>query len=275
MHFAALAYVGESVTDPLRYYRANTAATIGLLEAMQSAQVPRLVFSSSCSTYGEPRPEMIPVPEHCPQGPVSPYGRTKWQCEQVIVDYAEGERRAGRAFAYRALRYFNVAGCDRTGLLGEDHTPETHLIPVVLQAALGQRESVQVFGTDYPTPDGTCIRDYVHVEDLADAHLKVMESLTPAVPAEPAAGAAAYNLGNGKGYSVRQIIEAARRVSGRPIKVVEGPRRPGDPPKVWADPTKVRRELGWAAAVTDLDEIIGSAWKWMLANPDGYPKPVK
>lgn len=270
LHFAALAYVGESVTDPLRYYRANTAATISLLEACQAVGVQRLVFSSSCSTYGEVPADRIPVREDCPQSQVSPYARTKYQCEQIFMDYAEGRRRAGQAFAWAALRYFNVCGCDRTGLLGEDHTPETHLIPVILQAALGQREHVQIFGTDYPTPDGTCIRDYVHVDDLADAHARAIAALKPGVPSEPAAAAPAYNLGIGKGYSVRQIIEAVQRVTGKTIKVIEGPRRAGDPPAVWADPAKVRRELGWNAQVTDLDEIIRSAWTWFNAHPQGY-----
>lgn len=270
MHFAALAYVGESVLDPLRYYRANTAATVSLLEACQAAGVSRLVFSSSCSTYGEVPPERIPVREDCPQSQVSPYARTKFQCEQILIDYAEGQRRAGKPFAFAALRYFNVCGCDRTGMLGEDHTPETHLIPVILQAALGQREHVQIFGTDYPTPDGTCVRDYVHVDDLADAHARALAWLKPGVPAEPIAAAAAYNLGIGKGYSVRQIIEAVQRVTGVKIKVVEGPRRAGDPPAVWADPGKVQRDLGWRAQVTDLDEIIRSAWAWFSKHPRGY-----
>ncbi len=273
MHFAALAYVGESVTQPLRYFRNNTAATIGLLEAIDAAGVGRLVFSSSCSTYGELRSDQIPVAETCPQSTMSPYGRSKLQCEDIIEDFAQGQRCSRKPFAWRALRYFNVAGCDQAGELGEDHTPETHLIPVVLQAALGQRESISIFGTDYPTPDGTCIRDYVHVGDLADAHATVMKAIAPADSTETPKARPAYNLGNGKGYSVRQIIDAAKRVTGRPIKVVEAPRRAGDPPLVFADSSKIRRELGWSAKVTDLDEIIGSAWRWMLTNPHGYPKP--
>jgi UDP-glucose 4-epimerase len=270
MHFAALAYVGESVLEPLRYYRANTAATIGLLEACDAVGVQRVVFSSSCSTYGEVPAERIPVREDCPQSQVSPYARTKFQCEQILIDYAEGQRRAGKPFAWCGLRYFNVCGCDRSGLLGEDHTPETHLIPVILQAALGQREHVQIFGTDYPTPDGTCVRDYVHVEDLADAHAKVMASLKPAVPAQPAAATPAYNLGIGKGYSVREIIKAVERVTGKTIKVIEGPRRAGDPPAVFADPSKIQRELGWQAQVRDIDEIIATAWRWFKDHPHGY-----
>ncbi len=270
LHFAARAYVGESVTDPLSYYRANTAATVGLLEACQACDVGRLVFSSSCSTYGDLPAERIPVSEDCPQSQMSPYGRTKFQCEQVLNDFSESRRRAGKPFAWRALRYFNVAGCDRSGVLGEDHTPETHLIPVVLQTALGQREAVQIFGTDYPTPDGTCVRDYIHVDDLADAHLRVIESITPGVGAAPTEATPAYNLGIGKGYSVRQIIETARKVTGRAIKVVEGPRRAGDPPLIYANPGKINRELGWTAQVTDLEEIISSAWRWFSAHPRGY-----
>lgn len=270
MHFAAMAYVGESVLEPLKYYRANTAATIGLLEACEAGGVERLVFSSSCSTYGEVPADRVPVREDCPQSQVSPYARSKFQCEQILNDYAEGRRRAGKAFAWRALRYFNVCGCERSGLLGEDHTPETHLIPVILQAALGQREHVQIFGTDYPTPDGTCIRDYVHVEDLASAHARVMTSLVPAVAAEPAAGTPAYNLGIGRGYSVREIIKAVERVTGRSIKVVEGPRRAGDPARVYADPSKIERELGWRAEIRELDAIIASAWEWFKNHPKGY-----
>ncbi|MGD9688173.1 MAG: UDP-glucose 4-epimerase GalE [Phycisphaerales bacterium] len=270
MHFAARAYVGESVTDPLGYYRHNTAATIGLLEACQNADVSRIVFSSSCSTYGDLKPDQVPVKEDTPQSQVSPYGRSKYQCEQILIDYAESRRLAGKPFAWCALRYFNVAGCDRTGVLGEDHDPETHLIPVVLHAALGRRESIQIFGTDYPTPDGTCIRDYVHVDDLADAHLAVITALRPGVPSERAPAAPAYNLGIGKGYSVRQIIQAVERVTGRRVKVVEGPRRAGDPPMVFADPGKINRELGWQAQVTDLDVIVRSAWDWFQAHPRGY-----
>ncbi len=275
MHFAALAYVGESVTDPLWYYRNNTVATVGLLQAMQSAGTERLVFSSSCSTYGDISAEMVPVVESCKQDPISPYGRTKLQCEQVMEDYAEARRMAGKRFAWRALRYFNVAGCDTSGVLGEDHTPESHLVPLVLLAALGKRDAITIFGTDYPTPDGTCIRDYIHVEDLADAHAHVMAALQPDVPASPpppAIARPAYNLGNGRGYSVREIIEASRHVTGRTINVKEGARRPGDPPKIFADPSKIRRELGWTARITDLHEIIASAWRWMQANPEGYPK---
>ncbi|HYE62562.1 MAG TPA: UDP-glucose 4-epimerase GalE [Phycisphaerales bacterium] len=263
MHFAAVAYVGESVEDPLRYYRWNVDGLLSVLEACTAGSVPRLVFSSSCSTYGQPPDHLIPIPEHCPQDPVSPYGRTKLMGEHIIRDYAESRRLAGKPFGYALLRYFNVAGCDRTGLLGEDHTPESHLVPVVLQVALGQRSSIGIFGTDYPTPDGTCIRDYVHVEDLADAHVLAMQKLQPG-------DGLFYNVGIGRGYSVREIIASARRVTGHPIPVVEQPRRAGDPPRAFADPAKITRELGWKAQVTDLDDIIASAWKWMSRHPKGY-----
>lgn len=263
MHFAALAAVGESVENPMLYYRNNTAGMVSLLEACLATGVERFVFSSSCATYGVPPEAMIPIPEHCPQSPISPYGETKLQGERILRDVAEACRRSGRAFSYAALRYFNVAGCDRTGLLGEDHTPETHLIPVVLQAALGRRDGVSVFGTDYSTPDGTCIRDYLHVEDLADAHVKVMESLRPG-------DERAYNLGIGTGYSVRQIIQAVKDVTGADFAVREESRRPGDPPRLFADASRIRDDLGWSAEITDLRTIIESAWKWFRQNPKGY-----
>lgn len=261
MHFAAYALVGESVARPLMYYVNNVGASATLLAACEEAGVERFVFSSTCATYGEP--EEVPIAEACAQRPVNPYGRSKLQVEQMLADYAEGARRAGKAFGYAALRYFNVAGCDRSGLLGEDHDPETHLIPVILQSALGQREGITIFGTDYPTPDGTCIRDYVHVEDLIDAHVTVMEALE-------AGDERAYNLGIGEGQSVRQIIEATQRVTGREVAWREGDRRPGDPPMLYADPSKIARELGWRASIADVESIIESAWRWMRAHPSGY-----
>jgi UDP-glucose 4-epimerase len=268
MHFAALAYVGESVEQPLRYYRNNVEGAISLLEACNACNVQRFVFSSTCATYGEPDPSRIPISESTPQNPINPYGRTKLHAEQLLADYARMMKDAKRPFAFAALRYFNLAGCDRTGVLGEHHEPETHLIPVILQAALGKREFVQIHGTDYPTPDGTCIRDYIHVEDLIDAHVRVLGALQ-------AGEARVYNLGIGRGYSVREILDAARRVTrdqGKPIVVKEGPRRPGDPPILFANPEKIRRELGWSAKITDLDEIIASAWRWFVKNPSGYPR---
>jgi UDP-glucose 4-epimerase len=263
LHFAALAYVGESVTQPLRYYRNNAASALALLEACEAAGVTKFVFSSTCATYGEPAEQFIPIPETCPQRPINPYGQSKLHVEHMLFDHAAAKKIANQPFAFAALRYFNVAGSDRTGLIGEHHEPETHLIPVILQAILGQRESLTVFGTDYPTPDGTCIRDYVHVEDLIDAHVRVLGALK-------FGDTRTYNLGIGRGYSVREIITAAKRVTGRDFKIIEGPRRPGDPPRLYADPSKIKRELGWAASITDLNEIIATAWKWFQKNPRGY-----
>jgi len=263
MHFAALAAVGESVEQPLFYYRNNVAGMVALLEAATVAGVQRVVFSSSCATYGVPPENMVPIPEDCPKSPISPYGWTKLHGEHILRDLAEGQRRANKPFAYAALRYFNVAGCDRAGRLGEDHDPETHIIPVVLQAAMGQRPHVGIFGTDYPTPDGTCIRDYVHVEDLVDAHIAVLKSLTPGQEL-------AFNLGIGKGYSVREIINAVKAVTGRDFAIKEQPRRAGDPPRLFAQSAKIRQTLGWNAQITDLHQIIESAWKWFSTHPRGY-----
>ncbi len=257
MHFAALAYVGESVDDPLTYYQNNTGGTISLLQAMQTSGVRRFVFSSTCATYGEP--ETMPIVETMPQDPINPYGRSKLMVERVLRDCAAADDR----FAFVALRYFNVAGCAADGSLGEDHDPETHLIPVLLQTALGQREKITVFGTDYPTPDGTCIRDYVHVEDLCAAHIVAMNALQPGEQR-------IYNLGIGRGYSVREVLDAALRVTGREIPVEYGDRRPGDPPELYADSAKIQNELGWKAQYTDIDQIIATAWNWFQQHPEGY-----
>jgi UDP-glucose 4-epimerase len=257
MHFAALAYVGESVRQPLDYYDNNTGGTTSLLRAMLGAGVSRMVFSSTCATYGEP--EAMPIVEIMPQSPINPYGWSKLFVERMLIDVAASEP----AFSFAALRYFNVAGCALDGSVGEHHEPETHLIPVILQAALGRREKVTVFGDDYPTPDGTCIRDYIHVDDLVDAHIVAMQALTP--------GAAHFlNLGIGRGLSVKEIIETARLVTGRPFAVEVGPRRAGDPPELFANPDKIRRELGWQARITDTRAIVESAWAWMHTHPDGY-----
>jgi UDP-glucose 4-epimerase len=257
MHFAALAYVGESVTEPLQYYRNNTAGTISLLEAMDAADVKRMVFSSTCATYGEPA--TVPIVETTGQEPINPYGWSKLFVERILEDYAA----ADREFAFVALRYFNVAGTAADGSLGEDHEPETHLIPVILQTALGRREKVTVFGTDYPTPDGTCIRDYVHVEDLCAAHIMAMKALEPG-------DARFYNLGIGRGYSVREVLDAAGRVTGREIPVEYGDRRAGDPPVLFANAEKICQELGWSARYTEIDEIVSTAWNWFEKHPDGY-----
>jgi len=259
MHFAALAYVGESVIDPLSYYANNTAGTISLLRAMQAAGVRRMVFSSTCATYGEP--QSTPIVETMPQQPINPYGWSKRCVEQVLCDYgaADGD------FAFAALRYFNVAGAAADGSIGEHHDPETHLVPTLLLAALGKREKVTLFGTDYPTPDGTCIRDYVHVEDLCAAHIVVMNALAPG-------DARFYNLGIGKGYSVKEVLAAAREVTGRTIPFEYGPRRPGDAAVLFANAEKIRNELGWSAIHTDIRPIIASAWHWHKSHPNGYTK---
>ena len=257
MHFAALAYVGESVTEPLSYYDNNTSGTVSLLKAMDTAGVRRMVFSSTCATYGEP--QRTPIVETMPQQPINPYGWSKWCVERVLRDYAAAQPE----FAFVALRYFNVAGSAADGTLGEDHEPETHLIPVVLNAVLGKREKVTVFGTDYPTPDGTCIRDYIHVEDLCAAHIVAMNALKPG-------DARFYNLGIGKGYSVKEVIDSVRRVTGREFTVDYGQRRPGDPAVLFADASKIQQELGWSAKFTEIDDIVATAWKWFEQHPDGY-----
>lgn len=257
MHFAALAYVGESVADPLAYYDNNTAGTINLLKAMKTAGVKRLVFSSTCATYGEP--ETTPIVETMRQSPVNPYGWSKLFVERTLRDYAA----ADREFAFVSLRYFNVAGAAADGSLGEDHDPETHLIPVLLLAALGRREKVTVFGDDYPTPDGTCIRDYIHVDDLCAAHLAAMNALRPG-------DARFYNLGIGKGYSVKEVVESARRVSGVDIPIEHGARRPGDPAILFANADKIRQELGWSARYTEIDAMVATAWNWLKSHPAGY-----
>ena len=257
MHFAALAYVGESVTEPLSYYDNNTSGTVSLLRAMDEVGVNRLVFSSTCATYGEP--ERMPIVETMPQKPINPYGWSKLFVERVLFDYAA----ANKDFAFAALRYFNVAGSSQDGVIGEDHEPETHIIPVLLNVALGKKDKVTVFGNDLPTRDGTCIRDYIHVEDLVDAHVVVLEALKPG-------DARTYNLGIGQGKTVMQVVEAARKVTGHPIPVEMGPRRPGDPPELYADASKIKRELGWEAKIKDLDTMVASAWKWFKAHPNGY-----
>jgi UDP-glucose 4-epimerase len=267
MHFAARAYVGESVREPLLYYRKNTAATLALLEAMEAQGVAKIVFSSTAATYGEPPPELIPIRESCPREPINPYGRSKLMVEQMLEDHAAMKRDAGDDFAYASLRYFNVAGNDRAARIGEDHRPETHLVPICLDAALGRRRGMTIFGTDYDTPDGTCVRDYVHVEDLIDAHVTVMDALVPG-------DERIYNIGIGRGYSVREVIDACRRVTGVEFPVDEGPRRAGDPPSLYADPARIERELGWTAPTTSLDEIVETAWRWRREHPEGYASGV-
>lgn len=249
IHFAAHAYVGESMTNPVRYFRNNVANSIGLLEAMKTAGVETMVFSSSCATYGIP--EIIPISETSSQRPVNPYGESKLFVERML----DWEGKAG-GLKWAALRYFNAAGADPEGEIGEVHDPETHLIPLVIQAALGQRASIRIFGTDYSTPDGTCLRDYVHVSDLARAHVAALNYLLKG------GESAAFNLGTGKGYSVREVVEAVQRISGRPVSVEEAPRRDGDPPVLMADARKAREELGWEPQYDTLDAIVQTAWDW-------------
>ncbi len=258
MHFAAYAYVGESVTAPLLYYDNNVATTIGVLRCMREAGVSRFVFSSSCATYGDP--ESVPITEDAPQRPVSPYGRSKLMVEEILRDHLAAEP----GFAYASLRYFNACGCAMDGTLGEHHDPETHLIPNVLRAILGETPGLTVFGTDYPTPDGTNVRDYIHVDDLADAHVTAMTRLGPG-------RAIVCNLGTGRGFSVREIIAAAERVTGRKAPVTYGPRRPGDAVALYADPRRAKALLGWEARYADPETIIASVWRWMQRHPKGYP----
>ncbi len=256
IHFAALAYVGESVVDPAKYYRNNVAGTIALLDAIQVAKVKRIVFSSTCATYGEP--SELPIRESSPQVPINPYGFTKLVIERTLADYS-----AAYGLTYAALRYFNAAGAAVDGSLGEDHTPETHLIPLVLQVALGQRETIQVFGTDYPTPDGTCIRDYIHVDDLARAHIAALDKLAKGECLK-------INLGTGAGVSVAEVIETCRRITGHAIPATNSPRRPGDPPELVAACDLAHEKLGWTAEVSDLETIVSTAWEWMRRHPEGY-----
>ncbi|MBG1263184.1 UDP-glucose 4-epimerase GalE [Nostoc commune] len=249
MHFSAYAYVGESVTDPAKYYRNNVVGTLTLLEAMLTASVKKFVFSSTCATYGVP--EFVPIPETHPQNPINPYGATKLMVERILSDFDV-------AYGLQSVRfrYFNAAGANPSGLLGEDHNPETHLIPLVLMTALGKRESISIFGTDYPTPDGTCVRDYIHVNDLADAHILGLEYLLKGGDSE------VFNLGNGSGFSVREVIAAAEQVTGVSIPVEERDRRPGDPPILIGASDKARTILGWQPQYPSIKDIVAHAWQW-------------
>jgi UDP-glucose 4-epimerase len=257
MHFAAYCYVGESVTDPLKYYLNNSAATLHLLSAMLGAGVRKFVFSSTCATFGVPA--SLPIGEDLPQAPINPYGQTKLDVENALRALA----RAGK-LSFAALRYFNAAGAAEDGSIGEDHSPETHLIPLAIDAAIGKLPSLQLFGTDYPTPDGTCLRDYVHVDDLSRAHIAAFDRLS-----EPGA-ALFYNLGTGKPSSNREVIRAVEKATGRKVNVVESPRRPGDPPALYADSSKAICELGWKVKFPDVESIVATAWRWHKAHPDGY-----
>ncbi len=252
LHFAANALVGESMTNPGKYFRNNVAAGLNLLDASLEAGVRKFVFSSTCATYGPP--DRVPMTEDLPQRPINPYGESKLMFERMLAWY---QRVHGLEFV--AFRYFNAAGA--TTRFGEHHRLETHLIPNVLKVALGQATHCDIYGTDYPTPDGTCIRDYIHIADLAEAHIRALEPGRQGF----------YNLGNGSGYSVREVIQACEQVSGKTIKAVAKPRRPGDPPRLVADATKALRELGWQPRFPKIQDIVATAWAWHQAHPDGYP----
>lgn len=256
MHFAAFLFVGESVSEPLKYYRNNVIGSIHLLEAMQRSGVRNLVFSSTCATYGQP--ERLPITEQTPQQPINPYGASKLMVERILQDSA-----AAWGLGSTALRYFNVAGASADGSIGEDHEPEIHLIPRVLFALCGRLGHIDLYGEDYPTPDGTCIRDYIHVEDLARAHVLALE-------ANKEGRFEAYNVGTGRGTSVREIIAAAEAVTGRPCPVRVGPRRAGDPAELWADPSKLKGALGWEPRYAKIEDIVRTAWQWHERHPEGY-----
>lgn len=249
VHFAAYAYVGESVEEPEKYYFNNVACTLNLLKVMRKYNCKRIIFSSTCATYGEP--ERVPITEDMTQNPINPYGKTKLMVEQIFQDYAKAY-----GLQYVALRYFNAAGADPEGEIGESHQPETHLIPLVLDAASGKRQDIKVFGTDYDTPDGSCIRDYIHVSDLANAHLLALRHL------ERGGESGCFNLGNEQGTSVLEVIEAARRVTGREFKVIQVERRAGDPARLVGSSEKARCVLGWAPRFADIEAIVRDAWNW-------------
>ncbi len=251
MHFAAHIEVAESVRNPLKYYKNNVCNTLNLLEVMSEKGVNKLIFSSTAAVYGIP--EEIPIPESAPLAPINPYGESKATVERVLRDLSKAED-----FKYVSLRYFNVAGADPEGELGEAHKPETHLIPLVLKAAKGEREQIYIYGTDYPTPDGTAIRDYIHVLDLADAHIKALEYLLEG------GGGEVFNVGYGRGYSVREVVDTVKKVTGRNFKVVETDRRPGDPPVLVAKVDKIKRVLNWQPRYDNLEFIVQTAWNWEL-----------
>lgn len=253
LHFAALHLVPESVEKPSEYYRTNLIGGLNLMDAVRMAGIGKFVFSSTAAVYGEP--EHLPITETSPKQPINPYGKSKWMVEQVLADSAE---RYG--FTYAAFRYFNVTGASER--FGEDHSPETHIIPVALEALMGKRDTFKIFGTDYPTPDGTAVRDYVHVVDLADAHVDVLDRLNISF--------SAINLGTKDGFSVRQIADAVARITGKHLPLTYGPRRAGDPAALIADSSKAQDVISWDPQRSNLDDMIGSAWEWMQRHPDGY-----
>ncbi len=257
MHFAAYCFVGESVTAPLKYYFNNVAAPLHLLNAMIGAGVKKFVFSSTCATFGVPA--SLPIHENLPQAPINPYGQTKLDIENALKALA-----VAHGLSFSVFRYFNAAGAAEDGAIGEDHQPETHLIPLAIDVAVGKRPHLQLFGTDYPTPDGTCLRDYVHVDDLSRAHIAVFDRLS--VPGAQHF----YNLGTGTPTSNRAVSRAVEKVVGKPVTVVEGPRRPGDPPALFADSAKAIAELGWKVKFPDIESIVATAWRWHAARPRGY-----
>jgi UDP-glucose 4-epimerase len=256
VHFAASTFVGESVREPAKYYQNNFVNTLGLMEKMRHLQISKFVFSSTAATFGVPT--KMPITEETPQQPINPYGQSKLATEHALRDYAIAYN-----WGFAALRYFNASGASADASIGEDHEPETHLIPLVIQAAMGQRPHIEVFGTDYPTPDGTCVRDYIHVEDLAEAHLLALENLQPGKGLR-------FNLGIGRGYSVREVIRTVEEVTGKPVPVKEGPRRAGDPPELVASSARIQHELGWKPKYTELRRIVETAWNWHKDHPRGY-----
>jgi len=257
MHFAAFIEVGESVQAPLKYYRNNLCGTQNLLSAMEAAGVEKLVFSSTAAVYGIPK--QTPITEDLPAEPINPYGQTKLAVERMCHYQSQAEK-----LRYASLRYFNTCGAGNNATLGEDHRPESHLIPLTIQTAMGKRSEIKIYGTDYQTPDGTCIRDYIHIDDLCRAHLLVLNKLEQSREL-------VYNLGNGKGFSVKEVIETVKRVSGKDFKVIAADRRPGDAPILTSDATRARNELSWKTEKPELEEMVSSAWQWHNEYPNGYP----